>query len=236
MLLWRPVEVQWINPHGKLSARDNCSWKSRVQARNQSVASSGQNRVPLFLPFCSYDQEEPTENHRSSMYVGRAVASFLSQCFPSPTLICFHRSNLVIWRGMPHPRHGQPKWADCCFHIKSLSFCFSGGSVVKKPPANEGDYLPCRRPGFDPWVGRIPWRREWLSTPVFLPGESHGQRSLAGYSWKESDMTERLNHYHHRMISDSYLQLCLSRLPLTPPGIFLDHLAPVSFCKFPPLT
>jgi len=39
-----------------------------------------------------------------------------------------------------------------------------------------------RRPGFDPWVGKIPWRREWQPTPVFLPGEFHGQRSLAGYS------------------------------------------------------
>ena len=36
-----------------------------------------------------------------------------------------------------------------------------------------------RRPGFDPWVGKISWRREWLLTPVFLPGEFHGQRSLA---------------------------------------------------------
>ena len=34
--------------------------------------------------------------------------------------------------------------------------------------------------GFDPWVGKIPWRRVWEPTPVFLPGESHGQRSLAG--------------------------------------------------------
>ena len=41
--------------------------------------------------------------------------------------------------------------------------------------------LQCRRPGFDPWVGKIPWRREWLPTPVFLLGEVHGQRSLAGY-------------------------------------------------------
>ena len=43
------------------------------------------------------------------------------------------------------------------------------------------------------WVGKIPWRREWLPTPVFLPRESHGQRSLGGYGpWghKESDMTE----------------------------------------------
>ena len=54
-----------------------------------------------------------------------------------------------------------------------------------------------RRPGFDPWVGKIPWRREWLPTPVFLPGEFHGQRRLAGYSpWghKESDMAELLTH------------------------------------------
>ena len=40
----------------------------------------------------------------------------------------------------------------------------------------------CRRPGLDPWVGKIPWRRKWQPTPVFLPGESHGQRSLAGCS------------------------------------------------------
>ena len=48
---------------------------------------------------------------------------------------------------------------------------------------------------FDPWIGKIPWRRKWPPTPVFLPGEFHGQRSLVGYSpWgrKESDMTERL--------------------------------------------
>ena len=56
-------------------------------------------------------------------------------------------------------------------------------------------HLQRRRPGFDPWVRKIPWRRAWQPTPVFLPGESHGQRSLAGYSpWgcKESDTTERL--------------------------------------------
>ena len=54
----------------------------------------------------------------------------------------------------------------------------------------------CRRPRFDSWVGKVPWRREWLPTPVFLPGESHGERSLAGYSprWlKELDM-QRFRH------------------------------------------
>ena len=40
----------------------------------------------------------------------------------------------------------------------------------------------CRRYRFDPWVGKIPWRRAWQPTPVLLPGESYGQRSLVGYS------------------------------------------------------
>jgi len=42
-----------------------------------------------------------------------------------------------------------------------------------------------RRYGFNPWVGKIPWRRKWQSAPVFLPGKSHGQRSLAGYTLHE---------------------------------------------------
>ena len=51
------------------------------------------------------------------------------------------------------------------------------------------------RPGFDLWIKKIPWIKEWQPTPVFLPEESHGQESLAGYSpWdrKESNTTERL--------------------------------------------
>ena len=42
--------------------------------------------------------------------------------------------------------------------------------------------LQCRRPRFDPWVRKIPWTREWLPTPVFLPGEVHGERTLVIYS------------------------------------------------------
>ena len=55
-----------------------------------------------------------------------------------------------------------------------------GGASGKEPACQ------CRRHkrrGFDPWVGKIPWRRAWQPTPVFSPGESHGQRSLAGYGW-----------------------------------------------------
>ena len=63
-------------------------------------------------------------------------------------------------------------------------------------PSDKESICQCRRWRFDPWVGNIPWRRKWLLTPVFLPGESHGQRSLVSYSpWglKKSDMTELLS-------------------------------------------
>ena len=56
----------------------------------------------------------------------------------------------------------------------------------------------CRRLGLSLWVGKIPWRRKWQPTPVSLPGKSHGQRILAGYSpqgHKESDTTEQLSSY-----------------------------------------
>ena len=66
---------------------------------------------------------------------------------------------------------------------------FPGGSDCKESACQ------CRRPRFHPWVRTIPWRRKWQPTPVFLPEEFHGQRSLAGYSpqgHKESDTTEWL--------------------------------------------
>ena len=71
---------------------------------------------------------------------------------------------------------------------------FPGSSSGKEPTCR------CRRHrklGFDPQVGKIPWRRAQQSTPVFLPGESHGQRSLVGHSpqgCKELDMTEATQH------------------------------------------
>ena len=64
---------------------------------------------------------------------------------------------------------------------------FPGDSDGKESACNAG------KPGFDPYVEKISWRRERLTTPVFLPGKSQGQRNLWGYcSWgcKELDMTE----------------------------------------------
>ena len=57
----------------------------------------------------------------------------------------------------------------------------------------------------DPWVGKISWRRKWQPTPVFLPRESQGRRSLVGYSpWgcKESDTTERASQLHVKLMTN----------------------------------
>ena len=55
---------------------------------------------------------------------------------------------------------------------------FPCGSVVKNPAADLGD----TGDRFNPWVGKILWSRKWQTTPVFLPGKTHEQRSLVGYS------------------------------------------------------
>ena len=73
-----------------------------------------------------------------------------------------------------------------CWQVYTLQG-FPGGSEVKASACNVED-----------WVRKIPWRRKWQPTPVFLPGGSHGQRSLVGYSprgRKELDTTEQL-HFH----------------------------------------
>ena len=82
-------------------------------------------------------------------------------------------------------------WHQYCVSFRWYLHGFPCGACVKEPACQ------CRRQkrhGFDPWVRKIPWRRKWQPSPVFLPEESRGQRSLAG-SWghKESDTTEGLN-------------------------------------------
>ena len=84
---------------------------------------------------------------------------------------------------------------------RGLSGKFSKISLLIAPGASDYPqwiYPQCRKPGFNPWVGKIPWRREWHSNPVHA-WDFHGQRSLAGYSpqgHKELNTTEWLTNTH----------------------------------------
>ena len=90
--------------------------------------------------------------------------------------------------------------------------------IEPRSPTRQADSLPaepqekCGRPGFNLWVGKIPWRRKWQPTPVLLPGKSHGRRILVGYSsWggKKSDTTEQL---YFPIAGSILFQRCLSFL------------------------
>ena len=105
------------------------------------------------------------------------------------------------WFGILDPAHHSRENGSCSHRFPRTVSSSLSGNIQRIPRWLSDKESTCqcrryRRRGFDPWVGKIPWRRTWQPTPVFLPGESHGWRSLAGYSpWghTESDMTERLN-------------------------------------------
>ena len=86
--------------------------------------------------------------------------------------------SVVTWMGR------RCRKGDTCICIADPceTWGFPGGSAGKESTCSARVCLQYRRPEFSPWVTKIPWRREWQPTPVFLPGESRGQGSLVGYS------------------------------------------------------
>ena len=126
---------------------------------------------------------EPTQTHVHWVSDANQSSHPLSSP-PSPAFSLSRYQGLFSWVGSLH--------LVCIVNATSFqnNWGFPGGASGKEPICQWRRH---KRHGFHPWVGKIPWRRKWQLTPVFLPGESHGQRSLAGYSpWglKESDTTE----------------------------------------------
>ena len=80
-------------------------------------------------------------------------------------------------------------------YAKEIKYLANGSKGFPGSSVSKESVCQCRKPSFVPWVGKIPWRRKWQPTPVFLPGNPHRQRSLVGCSprdLKESGTTERL--------------------------------------------
>ena len=142
--------------------------------------------LSLFFPFYLLNSCDPDVT--TSRTVSLIFSSFLlfSVClFALPSEIS--TSHFTPSVGFFYFSYHVPKSSFCFWTIllyfNSILFvlCFPGGSDSKESACSAGD------PRFNPWVGKIAWRRKWLPTPVFLPGEFHGQRSLVGYSsWDRS--------------------------------------------------
>ena len=117
-------------------------------------------------------------------------------------------SRQEYWSGLPWPSPGGSS------HVSYVS-CISKQVLYHRdfPGGLEGKAsvcLQCRRPGFDPQVGKISWRRKWQPTPVLLPVKCHRWRSLLGYSpWdrKELHTSEQLHFFITSAIWDTLMNL-----------------------------
>ena len=106
-------------------------------------------------------------------------------------------------------------------HIKWQFTSLNGSKGRPRWLSGKESACQCRRPGFNPWVRKTPWRRKWQSTPALLPGKSHRQTSLAGYtprgrkSWTRlSPCARRLSSVCFCMLQSCSHSLAWSFLPL----------------------
>ena len=126
------------------------------------------------------------------------------------TWVCFSISETLLWQKD--------------LSLTASSLCLNSGNKNQETPNGllwwsrlYRTWLQCGRPGFYPWIRKIPWRRKQQPTPVFLSGESHGQRSLVGYSpWghKESDRMEQLSlslSFNSKWNLAETMQVCLKK-------------------------
>ena len=131
-------------------------WSSYLlELKEHSQQKEGEEALFHFISFVVILDCTQSRTGRSQSHIVPGIASWLyllSKC------VCMYSFCLYIY-----------------IYVYILGF--PGGASGKEPACQ---CRRCKRLMFDPWVGKMPWRRAWQPTPVFLPGESHGQRSLAG--------------------------------------------------------
>ena len=109
------------------------------------------------------------------------LASIPLTCCTKPRGICVRR-----WLCYQHRSHCNSAHLSSTFYylLATLYLGFPSGTGVKGMQSRR-----CKRPGFNPWVGKIPWGRKWQPIPGFLPEKLHGQKSLVGYSrWGRKEL------------------------------------------------
>ena len=132
--------------------------------------------IPLVMLLSPGEQDTESEQSQSPALDGPAGEGVVALS-TSPELTAMMYSNkpclsvlYPVSPGFQKFLRTRSEWMFISMPIKHKPLGFPAGSDDK-----ECTCMQCRRPEFDPWVGKIPWRREWLPTPVFWPGEFHGQ-------------------------------------------------------------
>ena len=180
--------------------------------------------------------------HFFHIQVKQMILSIVSSLHPVWICNCFFEGVHFLFHVVDYKIHLGRVWGFSDSSVGKESTCYAGdpSSIPGSGKSSEegiGYPLQCARSSLvaqlvknlpamwetwveslgweDPQVGKIPWRREWLPTPVFLPGESHGQRSLVGYSsqdCKESDRTEWLTLSQFMSMLGRWC-ICVSKAP-----------------------
>ena len=185
-----------IAPHSSI-----LSWEIPWTEELGGLQAMGLQRVGHYLAMKKQQCNINCQKSRNTVprcTISHKVVMYLFSSKIVQTGICMHTKHtqihtnpctcisVKIWKDIHKCQQQQPLVVGICymFLIFGLPWWISGKESICQ----------CRRPGFDSWVRKIPWRKKWQLTPVFLPGKSHGQRSLEGYSpwgYKELDTTQQ---------------------------------------------
>ena len=198
-----------------------CSCHLLPRPRPEPFSSLGLNSKAPFLEFDSRGCCEPRVAQASARKKIEAPAGFSQTASHLGPLWLL--KILCVGHGAVSSQEANKKSRDKVWaSVKNLSFVFWGvltllwASLVAQLVKNR---LQCGRTGFDPWVGKIPWRKAWQPTPVFLPGESHGQKSLVGYIHRVTKSLKwlsmhawHLNYMIFWFISTICLSICIKLL------------------------
>ena len=193
-VIWPPTQLGKLGNVVQLCAQDEEECFSNQLAVSAAVHPPGVLGATSISPFFPHGEYTSLLPERvPSSISGRSIYSLLHMTLHC--LVTYELKTQVIWTlSPPH---------NLCYDCIGVQFIyfFPIGNITAFPGGANGKESTCqgrrcKRLRYDPWVRKIPWRRKWQPTPVFLPGKFYGQRSLAGYSlWdhKKPDTTEGLS-------------------------------------------
>ena len=176
------------------------------------------------LTVVKHSKDEEKEERTSEIKTGFLVPEKLKLVYVSKAILLKHQAHSILQHlsscfkinDYQVVNHSGGFLSQTSKKAGGMGWGFPGGTNGKEPACQCKRF---KRLEFNSWVRKIPWRRKWQPTPLFLPGESHGQRSLVGYSpWnhKESDRTEVTQH-----TCEKALELILQGGPKTDNRVFL---------------
>ena len=143
------------------------------------VRQLGRGRIGIYLRFVHTPKTSILSTKRLDFILAKVTIANVPQITVGFLVPCFSSVGSSLKNKMSHNTR-KPQATPIPNHAPKSFFAVN--PWASQVAQCKDTTCQCRRFGFDPWVGMVPWRRKWQPAPVFLPGESHGQKSLEGCS------------------------------------------------------